>query len=60
MREAIIQSTHLNRHKDLIHVRNLCIFDILFVRMNDFMYMILFQLPLTLLESIEVVEERIQ
>jgi hypothetical protein len=60
MREALIQSTHLNRHRDLIHVRNLCIFVILFERMNNLMLEILLKLPLTLLESIEVVEERIQ
>jgi hypothetical protein len=57
MREALVESAHLNRHRDLIHVCNLCIFVITFVGMNNLMLEILFKLPLTLLESIEVVEE---
>jgi hypothetical protein len=60
MREALIQSTHLKSHSDLIHVCNLCIFVIILIRMNNLMLEILLKLPLTLLESIEVVEERIQ
>jgi hypothetical protein len=50
MREALIQSTHLKRHRDL------------FVRTtwyNNFMLKILLKLPVLLLKRIEVVEERV-
>jgi hypothetical protein len=50
MREALIQSTHLNSHRDL------------FARtkwMIHFMLKILLKLPVILLKRIEVVEERV-
>jgi hypothetical protein len=50
MREALIQSTHLNRHRDLF-VRT--------IWMINFMLKILLKLPVFLLKRIEVVEERV-
>jgi hypothetical protein len=60
MREALIESTKLKSHRDMIHVLNLCRIAITFERMNNLVDKILIELPITLLESIEVVEERIQ
>jgi hypothetical protein len=51
MREALIQSTHLNRHRDLMFV--------LSIWMIHFMLKFLLKLPVFLLKRIEVVEERV-
>ena len=55
--EAVIESTDLKVHRDLIHLHNLFIFEIKFERLDDLIIEILFKLPLTLLESIEVIEK---
>ena len=58
MRDSVIQSTDLKGGFDLFHLLNLCIFRITSIWMNDLMLIILLKLPDTLLETIEVVEER--
>ena len=58
MRDSVIQSTDLKGGFDLFHLLNLCIFPITSIWMNDLMLKILFKLPVTLLETIEVVVER--
>jgi len=60
MREALIQSTHLNRHRDLIHVLDSLIFIVLFIRMEHLVLIIFFKLEIALLKRFEVVEEWIQ
>ncbi len=58
MRQALIQSTDLKCHGDLFHVIKVCVLMIFFVWMKHFILKILFKLPVTLVERIEVVDER--
>ena len=60
MREALIQSTHLNRHRDLIHPLDSFIIAVILVRMDHLVLKILFELIITLLKRVEVVEEGVQ
>ena len=56
MRESFIESTDL---KSNFNLRDLCIFWIIFIGRNHFILKILLKLPVTLLETFEVIEERI-
>jgi hypothetical protein len=60
MREALIQSTHLNRHRDLIHALDSFIFTVTFIRMEHLVLIIFFELEIALLKRVEVVEEGVQ
>jgi hypothetical protein len=60
MREALIESTHLKSHRDLIHVLDSLIFTVKFIRMDDLVLNIFFKLEIALLERFKVVEEGVQ
>jgi hypothetical protein len=60
MREALIESTHLNCHRDLIHVLDSLIFNVKFIRMDHLVLNFFFKLEIALLKRFEVVEEGVQ
>ena len=54
---SLEESAYLKSHFDLIHVLYCCFLIILFVRMDNSVFIVLFELQIFLLESIEVVVE---
>jgi hypothetical protein len=60
MRAAIIDSTHLKCHRDLIHVLDSLIFTVMFIRMDHLVLVIYFKFEIPLLKRFEVVEEGVQ
>jgi hypothetical protein len=58
MWDSVKQSTDLKVCLDLFHLLNLCLFLVISKWMNYLMLIILFELPVTLLESIKVFKER--
>ncbi len=58
MREALVQSTHLKSHRDLIHRLNRYFVLVRFMRMNNFVIITMFELIIILLYGLKVFVER--
>ena len=57
MRESLIESTYLKRHRDLFHLFFRSVFLIILIGVNNSVFVIFFELIIFLFEIFEVVEE---